>query len=123
MRDPLLRRPIVAPMRAEFRSFGESPQPPAMHERSLNCMPDPTAPVSNRTARAPPTASVIREKVGSSRLKRRDWLESVDEGVEHETRLGGGRVLNHERVADNSHSEVLHSGKGARKGFATHSEL
>ena len=94
-----------------------------VHERSLNGVPDPTAPVSNRTARAPPTASGIRDKVGSSRLKRRDWLESVDEGVEHETRFGGGRVLNHERVADNAHSECLHSGQGARKGFAAHSEL
>ena len=94
----------------------------AVHERLLNGVPDPTAPVGNRTARAPPTASRIHE-VGSSRLKRRDRLESVDQGVEHETRLGGGRVLNHERVADNPHSECLHSGQGARKCFATHSEL
>ena len=49
-----------------------------VHVRSLNGVPDPTAPVSNHTTRAPPTASGIGDKVGSSPLKRRDWLESVD---------------------------------------------
>jgi hypothetical protein len=64
-----------------------------------------------------------RGDVGSSPLKRGDGLEPVDERVERETRFGGGRILNYERVADNAHSKCLHSGQGARKGFAAHSEL
>ena len=93
----------------------------AENDKAISALP--CAGPRDRTARAPPTALGIGDTVGSFGLKRRDWLESVDERVEHETRFGGGRVLNHQRVADNAHSECLHSGQGARKGFAAHSEL
>ncbi len=64
--------------RIPMRRFGNPADFGGIAVYSLNGVPDPTAPVSNHTTRAPPTASGIGDKVGSSPLKRRDWLESVD---------------------------------------------